>query len=308
MPIDSVLALQSIGYTEREAAFLYLVAIHSGYFLRRQFDYFINRQRGAIAQHFLRKAQAVRHIEVIDYGESRYVYHIFAKPIYRLLGNAESQNRRRKGDGQIRARLITLDYILENDRDHYLASPGEKLRFFIETRRIPRENFADINGRLLSWLASVPVAIADRMHPASSLVRLIFTDEALLTEQRFRRFLTSAEPFLRSISNFEVIYASNSAHNFPAAEEVFWKHFAARQQVQQYALSDDWRQESRTSGIAQMPTLHAKFTTVLFKYHYPPLRRKETPSLSSVRPSGLTNLQEMKLLQRIHTERGSGAG
>ena len=45
MTVDPISALESLGYTEREAAFLYLVAAHSGYFLRRQFDYFIDRQQ-----------------------------------------------------------------------------------------------------------------------------------------------------------------------------------------------------------------------------------------------------------------------
>jgi hypothetical protein len=36
--------LESVGYTEREAAFLYLVAVHSGYFLRRQYSHFIQRE------------------------------------------------------------------------------------------------------------------------------------------------------------------------------------------------------------------------------------------------------------------------
>jgi hypothetical protein len=71
MTVDPIIALQSIGYTEREAAFLYLVAVHSGCFLRRQFDYFIDRNKGAIAQRFLEKARLAGNIEVIDYGEAR---------------------------------------------------------------------------------------------------------------------------------------------------------------------------------------------------------------------------------------------
>ncbi|MHB8303734.1 MAG: hypothetical protein ACYDC6_12980 [Acidobacteriaceae bacterium] len=38
-----------MGYTEREVAFLYLVALHSGFFLRRQYGRFVRRERGASA-------------------------------------------------------------------------------------------------------------------------------------------------------------------------------------------------------------------------------------------------------------------
>ena len=55
MPGDPIPALESLGYTDREAAFLYLAAAHSGYFLRRQFDYFTDRNKGSIVMRFLEK-------------------------------------------------------------------------------------------------------------------------------------------------------------------------------------------------------------------------------------------------------------
>ena len=44
--------------------FLYLVAVHSGYFLRRQFDYFIDRNKGAMVMRFLEKARRAGHVEI----------------------------------------------------------------------------------------------------------------------------------------------------------------------------------------------------------------------------------------------------
>jgi hypothetical protein len=37
---ERINALQALGYNEREAAFLCLAALHSGYFLRRQYHSF----------------------------------------------------------------------------------------------------------------------------------------------------------------------------------------------------------------------------------------------------------------------------
>ena len=115
-------SLQSLGYTHREAAFLYLVTIHSGYFLRRQFDYFIRRGKGAIVANFLAKAQAARHIEVIEYVRGWRVYHLLSRTIYRLANLPESGNRHRKGDASIRASLITLDCVLENHETEYFLT------------------------------------------------------------------------------------------------------------------------------------------------------------------------------------------
>ena len=38
-------ALQALGYTEREAQFVELAALHSGYFVRRQFNAFVGNGR-----------------------------------------------------------------------------------------------------------------------------------------------------------------------------------------------------------------------------------------------------------------------
>ena len=103
---DPIPALESLGYTDREAAFLYLAAAHSGYFLRRQFDYFTDRNKGSIVMRFLEKAHAAGHIESLDYKQGWHVYHIASRTIYRLLGDPESQLRRRKGDAQVRGRLM----------------------------------------------------------------------------------------------------------------------------------------------------------------------------------------------------------
>jgi len=46
IPEDRIEALRRFGYTEEEARFLYLVAIHSGYFFARQFLGFIGAKRG----------------------------------------------------------------------------------------------------------------------------------------------------------------------------------------------------------------------------------------------------------------------
>jgi hypothetical protein len=296
MPADTMLVLQSLGYTEREASFLYIVAAHSGYFLRRQFDYFIDRQRGAIAQHFLEKSRRLRHVEIIDYGESRYAYHLFAKPIYRLVGNSDSQNRRWKGDGVIRARLIALDYVLANENDHFLITEAERIHFFASERRIPRELFTDRDGRLLAMLASLPISIANRTQPSSSPVRFLFADEALLTIKRFCRFLSESSRLLRALDNFEIIYASNSEHLFPLAKEEFWKRFETNHGAVQSSLDEDWRRNSREFAIRQAP-VHARFTTLFLKYNYPPIRRKELPSPRGVRQSGLAGKAEAKQKQ-----------
>jgi hypothetical protein len=94
MSHDAIDSLAGFGYSEREAAFLYLVAMHSGYFLRRQFNQFVARERGAIATHFLRKAMGLCHVSAMPCVEGRFIYHVTDRRLYGLVGLPGSQGRR----------------------------------------------------------------------------------------------------------------------------------------------------------------------------------------------------------------------
>jgi hypothetical protein len=279
---DPIAALESLGYTGREAAFLYLVAAHSGYFLRRQFDYFTDRNKGALVMRFLRKACAARHVEVLDYGQGWHVYHLAARTIYRLVGDVESQNRRRKGDAQIRARLMALDYVLEQDGDRYLESEADKARFFIDSRGIaPKIAIAD-QGRLHPLLASIPIAITDPGSPRLSLVRFAFIDEGMTTTEKFMRFLSAADALLRAVGYFEVIYVSNSDLNFSDAETAFRRQFLSPVARRPSLFDADRQQES--SAILPLDSVdhRPQFSTLLLRSSFPKLRRNAQGVLSGV--------------------------
>ena len=271
MTVDPILALESLGYTEREAAFLYLVAIHSGHFVRRQFDYFTDRNKGALVMRFLEKARVAGHIEFLDYRQGWHVYHLFSKLIYRMLGDAESQHRRKKGDAHVRAQLMALDYVLENLEDHYLESEAEKIDFFTETRGIAPEIFTGSDRKLFPLLASFPVSVADRTRPAHSLVRFAFIDEGLATTTKFLRFLAQSESLLRAVGNFELVYVSASAFHFPAAKDAFWKRFSKAAPRSPRLFDGD----TRSVAAEDRTPVHPRFTTLLLGYSYPRLQRSE---------------------------------
>lgn len=279
MATDPIPALESLGYTDREAAFLYLTAAHSGYFLRRQFDYFTDRNKGSIVMRFLEKASAAGHIESLNYRQGWHVYHVSSRTIYRLLGDPESQLRRRKGDAQVRVRLMALDYVLENEGDHYLASAEERRHFFTDVRGVPPELFADDDGRLHPLLASFPISLADRTRPAHSLVRFAFIDEGLVTVEKFLRFLSVADPLLRAVGNFEVVYASVADSHFEAAKAALWERFSGNPR-RSLRLFDD---NSRPVAVQPRVMLQPRFTTLLLGYGYPIFQRSEVRGSVSVR-------------------------
>jgi hypothetical protein len=274
MAIDPITALQSLGYTQREASFLYLVAVHSGYFLRRQFDYFIDRHRGGIVSRFLEKVRLNGHVQLLDSRHGRQVYHLIHKPIYRLTGDANSQNRRVKGDADVRVRLMKLDYLLENDQDHYFPTDEEKLHFFTEMRGIDAGIFTTTDGAVCPELHFTLISLADRTYPATALLRFAFVDEGLLTTAKFRRVLRGIAPLLASLGQFELIYVAASDHNFEEAASIFWQQFSRVPQTQQPPLQPDWRIVPANPG-KNSERFDPKFVTLLLRFHYPPLARNE---------------------------------
>ncbi|MGC2160705.1 MAG: hypothetical protein WA634_02240 [Silvibacterium sp.] len=271
MTADPIAGLESLGYTQREAAFLYFVAVHSGYFVRRQFDYFTDRNKGALVMRFLEKARRAKHIESLDYRQGWQVYHLYSRTIYRLFGNPESQLRRRKGDGQVRTHLMALDYVLENDGHHYLESYEERLRFFSDDRSISPQLFTDDDGRLLPQLAAFPISITDRSRAAHSPVRFAFIDEGLATVEKFIRFLAVADSLLRAVGNFEVVYIAASDFNFADARDTFWGRFSGALPRSPRLFDDDAR------PVAAQPRtqLQPRLTTLLLEYSYPRIQRSE---------------------------------
>jgi hypothetical protein len=272
MTVDPIVALESLGYTEREASFLYLVAVHSGYFLRRQFDYFIDRYKGSIVMRFLEKARIAGHIQLLDMAHRRQVYHLFYKPIYRLIGAPDSQNRRVKGDADVRVKLMKLDYVLENDRERYLESAQEKLEYFAGARRIDSRIVTTAGGVLHPEIQSTLISIVDPTQPAASLVRFIFVDEGLLTTSKFERVLTAMSELLQAVAYFELIYVATSDHNFREAA-AFFRKFVTGAERRQEPLNPEWRNTARNSP--SLLTLRPQFTTLLLRFSYPALQRNE---------------------------------
>jgi len=211
---------------------------------------------------------------LLDTAHGRQVYHLFYKPIYRLIGAPDSQNRRVKGDADVRARLMKLDYVLENDGEHHFANDEEKIQFFSETRHVDTRTFTAADGILLPEFRSTSISLADRTQPGHSLVRFAFFDEGLLTTTKFQRVFQAMTELLWAVSAFELIYVAISDHNFREASAIFWKEFSTDTQREQGYLHPDWRNVPPARPTPSSP-LSPQFTTLLLRFHYPSLTRNE---------------------------------
>jgi hypothetical protein len=234
---DPIPELRKLGYTEREAAFLYLVGIHSGHFLRRQYLAFIQREDGAMAQRFLQKVVELQHVHPVEYAAGRHIYHLKSKLIYRVLGQEDSQNRRVKGDRRIQARLMLIDYLLDHFGEQFLETSGRKVAFFQEKLRVPLESLPQTrygnNGTVSYFPDRFPIAVKQESGQSAPLVTLVFIDDGLRSISAFVRWLEQHTQLLKTLHRADVIYTAGNSRNFDDAEREFLHRFPPHSATQE---------------------------------------------------------------------------
>jgi hypothetical protein len=226
---DPIRELRKFGYTERESAFLYLVGINSGYFLRRHFLGFIKRADGAMVQRFLQRSIDLQHVHTIEYAAGRHIYHLKSKLIYRILGVEDSQNRRIKGDRQIKSRLMQVDYLVDHFGDQFLETTQQKLTFFREELKIPPDSLPQTKygnkGTRCFFPDRFPVAVTMEPNRSHPLVTFAFLDDGLRSVSAFVHWLEQYALLLRFLHRVEVFYAADNSRNFDEANREFLRRF-----------------------------------------------------------------------------------
>ena len=226
---DPIPELEKLGYTEREAAFLYLVGMHSGYFIRSQYLAFIAREDGAMVQRFLKKAIELQHVQAIEYASGRHIYHLKSKLVYRILGQEDSQNRRVKGDRQIRARLMQVDYLLEHFGDQFLETAQQKIALFHQKLKVPLESLpratCQSNGEPAYFPDRFPVSVKQEANQLVPLTKFVFIDDGMRSISAFVLWLEHHTRLLKALRRTELVYVGGSSRNFDQAKREFLRRF-----------------------------------------------------------------------------------
>lgn len=130
-PAEHIERIKELGYTESEARFLYIVAIHSGYFTLGQFRTFANASYGNRTTSFAAKVLKQGHATVRDYMRRGSIFHLFSRIVYGQI-EKDNCNRKKHSFDFVRARLVVLDFILANQEWTYFETEQDKVRFFCE--------------------------------------------------------------------------------------------------------------------------------------------------------------------------------
>jgi hypothetical protein len=220
-------AVQALGYSEEEARFLYLAAMHSGYFVPRQFRGFIRsyvRQRTAV---FSRKLRARRHAQIHRFAEAGVVYHLCCKGLYREIGQEDLRHRHQHEFDYVRSRIAMLDFVLANPENRYLETESSKVRYFctelsVPATALPAKSYLGRHAR-----QSVTRYFADAFpmflppSPEPRVVAFTYIQDSESRLAGFTRHLHSYLPLFRQLSQFRFLFLSATDLHFAKARELF---------------------------------------------------------------------------------------
>lgn len=229
---ERIRGLERRGYNTREAEFLCLAALVSGFFLRRQFVHFTGRAVGGSAAALVEKLMARGDARATTFGGGVHIYHLCARPFYTAIGEENNRNRRLHQPASIKARLMALDFVLAHSEGVYLHTEREKLDFFQgelgldsallpSVRYVVRDKSAErfFVEKFPIFHASVPELAGERT------VSFCYVDEGAATTGGFETFLRKYEALLTALPDSHLIYTAASETPFSGAARVFSRYF-----------------------------------------------------------------------------------
>ena len=223
---QDIAAIEALGYTREEARFLYLVAVHSGYFVPRQFLTFSGARWNKRSSRFTAKLESRGHVTWREYNRTGGVYHLFTRTLYFRIGKENLRHRRRHSVEFIGTRLLLLDFILANLDHEYFESELEKVALFVETFGIPKsalpvKSYPGSPGSeptLRYFVDKFPMFLDRTGSSASPVITFSYVDPGQASLAAFATHLHAYLPLFRQVGDFSFLYIANSPVHFVHAE------------------------------------------------------------------------------------------
>ena len=196
---DRAAQLATFGWTDREAEWIALVALHSGAFTRAQWRHYFDDAHRETAGRFVRalieKQLAIEDERPIFPGGARAVL-LTGKPIYRALGIPDVRHRRSKAATTqvLMRRLLSLDYIIERPTFGWLPTEADKVHRFealgLDRRTFPYRLYGpDGTPQTPRYFAfKLPIAVDDQA------ATFVYVDSGQTTDSELRAWGAAHAP------------------------------------------------------------------------------------------------------------------
>jgi hypothetical protein len=229
LPQEQVERIKELGYTEAEARFLYIVAVHSGYFTLGQFRAFTKTAYGKRPTSFAQKLINRGHATVRDYMRRGSIFHLFSRTLYGQIDKDNLRNRKRHSFDFMRGRLVLLDFILANQDLNYFETEQDKVRFFCDELGIPKDALpakvyeGGIDGKptLRYFVDKFPMFLASPFSGAPPVVTLSYVDSGFETSSHFVAHLAAYHSLFGKLKTFRFLYIASKDAYFQKAHERF---------------------------------------------------------------------------------------
>ena len=225
---ERITNVRALGYTEREAEFLCLAALHSGYFVRRQYLAFAGQTWGKTDATLAEKLLGNGHAKALEFRHKRTVFSFCSKPFYAALGDADNRNRRSHEVQTVKCRLIALDFVLAHQHLAYLATEYEKVacfrdQFKVEAAALPAKIYRsarDGGTTARHFVDKFPVAIE------AGPVVFTYIDDGAHSTSGFENHLRHYQPLLVRLPSFRLLYIAPFPTHFEPARRLFGRLMA----------------------------------------------------------------------------------
>jgi hypothetical protein len=219
-------ALREFGYNEREASFLALAALHSGYFVRRQYNRFVGCKHGKAVVQLVKRLSANGHSRTTVFPNNTGVYHLCSRPLYQALGDPNNRNRRRRSPVAIKTKLMALDFVLADPDLEYLATEREKAEHFTNHRSIPPDLLpkriypAKRSGdkTVRYFVDKLPIFLPSEDSLSPPVVSFCYVDPGARSLAGFQTFLRQYTRLFGKLGRFRLFYIAGTERHFRAAE------------------------------------------------------------------------------------------
>jgi hypothetical protein len=229
---ERIRALRQHGYTEREAQFLCLAALHSGYFLRRQYAQFLGKEARGSMTTLIEKLFANSHAVAAACDRNTHLYHLCTRPFYAALGQEDNRNRRQRECLSIKNKLMGLDFVLAHPNNTFLATEQEKTQHFahalgIAEAKLPARTYRSAPGAPTTryFVEKYPIFLPTNA-AGTTVTSFCFIDEGLVTSSHFETFLEQYGRLFSALPAFHLVYVADRSAPFRWAENVFQEYAA----------------------------------------------------------------------------------
>jgi hypothetical protein len=222
-------ALGEFGYSPRDATFLCLAALHSGFFLRRQYRLSAGINPGRADDNFINKLYYHGHVRVLAGKANLRIHHLSCHPFYRTIGEGDNRHRRMRPMCAIKVKLMALDYVLAHPEESFLATEEEKVEYFtrklgIDAACLPTKIYhakTEKTSTRRFFVDKFPIALPPEAGVFPAVVSFCYIDGGEIATPAFETWLRQYSRLFAALKRFRVIFVATSSSRFRQAEQEY---------------------------------------------------------------------------------------